>query len=101
MGGAGTLACGNGAKNSFLTEPALFDDVHSAEQFGAREQRWHVAMVQESQFPEEDNEHAMASEPGALHPHPPSVYTPEGLRTVPQKTTYLRNVLWPSSQKSA
>ncbi len=32
-GGGGTLACGNGAQNSFSTETALLDDVHSTEQF--------------------------------------------------------------------
>ena len=73
-GGAGTLACGNGAQNSFATETALFDDVHSTERFGAREQRRHVALVQKSQFPEDDNEHAMGSGRGGQPPapHPPS-----------------------------
>ena len=32
-GGAGTLACGNGAGNSFFTGTALLDEVHSTERF--------------------------------------------------------------------
>ena len=42
----------------------------------------HVAMVQESQFPEEGNEHAMASEPGEHPPTPPASTPRKGLRTV-------------------
>ena len=44
-------------------------------------------MVQESQFPEEDNEHAMASEPAAL-PHPTSVYTQEHAEPTADKYTH-------------
>ena len=47
--GARTLACGNGAGNSFLTESALLDEVHSNELRCAR--RWHVAMARESHIP--------------------------------------------------
>ena len=50
-GGAGTLTCGNGTGGSFFTETALLDEVHSTERFGAREQRRHVRMVQENNFP--------------------------------------------------
>ena len=71
-GGAGTLTCGNGPGNSVFTETALLDEVHSTERFWCGR----IALacgngVHGSQFPEEDNEHAMASEPGAP-PTPPA-----------------------------
>ena len=43
--------------------------------------RWHVEMAQEIHFAKED-ENAMANELGDPPPSPPSVYTPQGLRTV-------------------
>ena len=70
-GGAGTLTCGNGPGNSVFTETALLDEVHSTERFWCGR----IALacgngVHGSQFPEEDNEDAMASEPGASPPPP-------------------------------
>ena len=71
-GGAGTLTCGNGPGNSFFTETALLDEVHSS-----RSRFWcgRIALAcgngARKQISGSDNDNAMASEPGAP-PTPPA-----------------------------
>ena len=81
-GGAGTLTCGNGAGDSFFTETALLGEMHSTERFWCAR----IALacgngVQGSQFPARTMT-TQSSKCAGGTPHPPSVYTPEGLRTV-------------------
>ena len=70
-GGAGTLTCGNGPGNSFFTETALLDEVHSTERFWCARIALACGNGARKPISGSDNDNAMASEPGAA-PTPPA-----------------------------